>query len=104
MKTIEVRSQKSEVSDKRRERPVFDRLRGISSLALVAVLALAALSLGRAAFVLGQKPQAARATQQPGGVPAQVDYGRLAAAAAAQVTEFGVNGLNVTVQRRDGAF
>ncbi|HSP63890.1 MAG TPA: insulinase family protein, partial [Pyrinomonadaceae bacterium] len=101
MKNIEVRSQRSEVNDKR-ERSVFDRLRSISSLALVTVLALAALVPGRA-FVFAQKPQAAPAAQQPGTVPAQVDYGRLAAAAAAQVTEFDVNGLKVLVKRREGS-
>ncbi|HVS83056.1 MAG TPA: pitrilysin family protein [Pyrinomonadaceae bacterium] len=99
---MEVRSQRSEVNDKR-ERSVFDRLRGISSLALVAVLAFATLVPGRAAFVFAQKPQAAPATQQPGTVPAQVDYARLAAAAAAQVTEFDVNGLKVLVKRREGS-
>lgn len=102
MKNIEVRSQRSAIND-RRERYVFDRLRGISSLALVAVLALATLVPVRAAFVFAQKPQAVPATPQAGTVPPQVDYGRLAAAAAAQVTEFDVNGLKVLVKRREGS-
>src|SRR5260370_11978674 len=86
----------------RRERSVFDRLRSISAIALVAVLALAALIPGRAVLVFAQRPQAASAAQQAT-VPAQVDYGRLAAAAAAQVTEFDVNGLKVLVKRREGS-
>jgi zinc protease len=102
MKNIEVRSQRSEVGDQW-ERSVFDRLPGISSLALVALVALATLVPGRAAFIFAQKPQAAPATPQPGTVPAQVDYARLAAAAAAQVTEFDVNGLKVLVKRREGS-
>src|SRR5260370_37359465 len=85
----------------RRERSVFDRLRSISAIALVAVLALAALIPGRAASVFAQRPQAASAAQQAR-VPAQVDYGRLAAAAAAQGTEFDVNGLKVLGKRREG--
>src|SRR6266852_1647426 len=95
-------SRQTAVGMSRRERSVFDRLRAISSLALVAVLALAALIPGRAALVFAQRPQAASAAQQAT-VPAQVDYGRLAAAAAAQVTEFDVNGLKVLVKRREGS-
>src|SRR6266852_2409022 len=95
-------SRQTAVGMSRRERSVFDRLRAISSLALVAVLALAALIPGRAALVFAQRPQAASAAQQAT-VPAQVDYGRLAAAAAAQVTEFDVNGLRVLVKRREGS-
>ena len=75
MKNIEARSRKSEVND-RRERPVFDRLRGISSLALVGALAFATLVPGRAAFVFAQKPQVVPATPQAGTVPAQIDYSR----------------------------
>src|SRR5260370_23578163 len=66
------------------------------------VLALGAVLAGRAALVFAQRPQAASAAQQAT-VPAQVDYGRLAAAAAAQVTEFDVNGLKVLVKRREGS-
>ncbi len=95
-------SRQTAVGTSRRERSVFDRLRSISSLALVTVLALAALVPGRAALVFAQRPQAASAAQQAT-VPAQVDYGRLAAAAAAQVTEFDVNGLKVLVKRREGS-
>jgi zinc protease len=101
MRKIEASSQQSE-SDDQRERSVFDRLRGISSLALVVVLASAALVPGRTAFV-ARRPQAGLATQQPGTVPPQVDYGRLAAMAAAQVTEFDVNGLKILVKRREGS-
>ena len=97
-------SRQTAVGTSRWERSVFDRLRSISSLVLLAVLALATLIPGRAAFVFAQRPQAASATQQPATtVPAQVDYGRLAAAAAAQVTEFEVNGLKVLVKRREGS-
>src|SRR5712692_3788577 len=95
-------SRQTAVGTSRRERSVFDRLRSISSLALVTVLALAALVPGRAALVFAQRPQAASAAQQAT-VPAQVDYGRLAAAAAAQVSEFDVNGLKVLVKRREGS-
>src|SRR5712692_8656501 len=76
-------SRQTAVGTSRRERSVFDRLRSISSLALVTVLALAALVPGRAALVFAQRPQAA--------------------AAAAQVTEFDVNGLKVLVKRREGS-
>src|SRR5712691_11319192 len=100
MKNMEVRSQRSEISDKR-QHPAVDSLRSISSIALVAVLACATLVPGRA-FVFAQKPQAAPATPQTGTVPSQVDYGRLAVLAAAQVTEFDVNGLKVLVKRRAG--
>src|SRR5260370_25774677 len=96
-------SRQTAVGTSRRERSVFDRLRSISSLALVAVLALAALIPGRAVLVFAQRPQAASAAQQAT-VPAQVDYGRLAAAAAAQVTQFDVNGLEILVKRTEVTF
>ena len=101
MRRIEVSSQQSRIDDQR-ERSVFGRLRGISSVALVVALAFTTLVPGRTVFV-APRSQAAPATQQPGTVPPQVDYGRLAAAAAAQVTEFDVNGLKVLVKRREGS-
>lgn len=81
-----------------RKRCGFDRLRSVSALALAAALACATLVPGRRAIVLAQKPQTAPSTQPP-----QVDYSRLAAAAAALVTEFDVNGLKVLVKRREGS-
>src|SRR5258708_9127668 len=95
MKNTEVRSQGSEVSHKQ-ERCVFGRLRSISSLTLVAVLVCAALAPGLS-FAFAQKPQPAPPTQ-----PAQLDYNRLAAAAL--VTEFGVNGFKFRGERRHGSF
>jgi len=96
MKNTEVRSQRSEVSHKQ-ERCVFGRLRSISSLTLVAVLVCATLAPGWS-FTFAQKPQPAPPTQPP-----QLDYNLLAAAAAALVSEFDVNGLKVLVKRREGS-
>src|SRR5712691_9010700 len=96
-------SRQEAVGSSQRKRSLFDRLRSISSIALVAVLALATLVPGRSAFVFAQNPQTAPSTQPPATGPAQVDYGRLAAAAAALVTEFDVNGLKVLVKKREGS-
>src|SRR5713226_890572 len=88
----------------RRKRFVFDHLRSISSLALVAVLACMTLAPGKAAFVAPQpQPQPAPVVQAPKTESSQVDHSRPAAAAAALVTEFDVNGLKVLVKRREGS-
>ena len=96
-------SRREAVGSSQLKRSVFDRLRSISSLALVAALACATLIPVRSALVSAQKPQTAPATQTPRTESGQVDHSRLAAAAAAQVTEFDVNGLKVLVKRREGS-
>ena len=77
------------------------RFRSVSTIALVAVLLCATLTPG--AFVLAQRPQPTPGTQTPKTDAGQVDHSRLAAAAAALVTEFDVNGLKVLVKRREGS-